>query len=129
MKTVGGRIAVVHSARDSIAMRGFLRITELWRLRPTEQIALLGIPASTFYRFRKTPRSARLSRDTMERISHIFGIYRALTTLFPKTEAADAWVKRPNDSFNGQSALDRMLAGNVADLYVVRRCLDANIGR
>ena len=64
----------------------------------------------------------------MERISYIFGIYKALAILLPRADAADAWVKHPNEIFNGQSALDRMLAGNVADLYLVRRTLDAEIG-
>ena len=115
-------------SRSGAAMRGFLSITGLWGLEPTRQITLLGIPKSTFYKYRKTPASARLSKDTMERLSYIFGIYKALAILLPRTEAADAWVQRPNDIFNGQSALDRMLAGNVADLYVVRDYLDTQIG-
>jgi hypothetical protein len=36
-------------------------------------------------------------------------------------------VSKPNTAplFGGQSALARMLSGNVADLYVVRQYLDA----
>jgi hypothetical protein len=30
--------------------------------------------------------------------------------------------------FGGRSALDRMLSGNVADLYIVRQYLDAQRG-
>jgi hypothetical protein len=39
-------------------------------------------------------------------------------------------VRRPNSAplFNGQSALQRMLGGQVADLYVVRQYLDAQRG-
>ena len=110
------------------AMRGFLRIAELWDLNADQQITLLGIPASTFYKYRKTPASSRFSKDTLERVSYVFGIFKALAILLPRTEAADAWVKRPSDVFNGQSALDRMLSGNVADLYLVRRYLDAERG-
>ena len=42
----------------------------------------------------------------------------------------DEWVRRPNSAplFNGQSALQRMLGGQVADLYVVRQYLDAQRG-
>ena len=55
---------------------------------------------------------------------------KALQLLLPDERAADAWVRRPNlaPPFNGQSALERMLQGRVADLYEVRRYLDAERG-
>jgi hypothetical protein len=39
-------------------------------------------------------------------------------------------LRRPNSAapFGGRSALERMLSGNVADLYEVRRYLDAERG-
>lgn len=53
-----------------------------------------------------------MSRDALERLSYLFGIYKALQILLPKPESADAWVHRPNKAtpFQGQSALDRMLS-------------------
>ena len=64
-----------------------------------------------------------LSRDTLERLSYLLGIYKALQILLPDPAAADAWVRRPNAAplFAGRSALDRMLAGNVSDLSAVRQ--------
>ena len=72
----------------------------------------------------------RLPRDTLERISYILGIYKALQLLLPDTRAADEWIRRPNEAavFGGRSALDRMLSGNVSDLYDVRQYLDAQRG-
>ena len=60
----------------------------------------------------------------------MLGIYKALQILLPDEKAADEWVKRPNDAsmFAGHSALDRMLSGQVADLFVVRQYLDAHRG-
>jgi hypothetical protein len=71
-----------------------------------------------------------LPRDTLERLSYIFGIYKALQILLPRSDAADAWVKKANTApiFGGRSALERMLSGQVADLYVVRQYLDAQRG-
>ena len=71
-----------------------------------------------------------LSRDVLERISYVLGIYKALQILFPDPARADAWVKRPNAAplFAGQRALDRLLSGNVSDLFVVRQYLDAQRG-
>ena len=69
-------------------------------------------------------------KDALERISYILGIYKALQILLPDEKAADQWVKRPNTAplFGGRSALDRMMSGQVADLFVVRQYLDAQRG-
>jgi hypothetical protein len=111
-------------------VRAFVRIAELWRLSVAEQLTLLGIPSrSTYFKWRKEPQ-ARLPRDTLERLSYLLGIYKALQLLLPPTQAADEWIRRPNAEplFGGRSALDRMLSGNVADLYLVRQYLDSQRG-
>jgi hypothetical protein len=112
------------------ALRTFFRIAEGWGLSVEEQMKLLGLTnRATLYNWRKD-REVALPKDTLERISYIFGIYKALQILLPDGKAADAWVKRPNAAalFAGMSALERMLAGHVADLYVVRQYLDAQRG-
>ena len=111
-------------------LRAFFRIAELWHLTVDEQIRLLGSPArSTYFKWKKQGASA-LPRDVLERISYILGIYKALLVLLADERGADAWVRRPNAAplFGGRSALERMLSGNVADLYEVRRYLDAERG-
>ncbi|MXW47997.1 MAG: DUF2384 domain-containing protein, partial [Gammaproteobacteria bacterium] len=69
-------------------------------------------------------------RDTLERISYILGIYKYLQILLPDQKLADEWVKRPNSAplFDGRSALDLMMSGRVADLFIVRQYLDAERG-
>lgn len=112
-------------------LRAFSRIAEQWGLSVEEQLKLLGEPPrSTFYAWRKHPEQAQLPRDTLERLSYVLGIYKALQILLPDPAAADAWVRKPNEApgFGGQPALARMLAGNVADLAYVRRYLDAARG-
>ncbi|MFT3801218.1 MAG: MbcA/ParS/Xre antitoxin family protein [Burkholderiaceae bacterium] len=120
------------SARLSpAAIRAFENIARAWRLTVDEQLRLLGAPArSTYFAWRKHPDQARLSRDTLERISYVLGIYKALQILLPDPAAADGWVRQPNDAppFGGQPALTLMLGGNVADLHAVRRYLDAARG-
>jgi Protein of unknown function (DUF2384) len=110
-------------------LRAFARIAEQWGLTIDEQRRLLGEPPrSTFFAWRKAPQHAVLTRDTLERLSLLLGIYKALQILLPDAEAADAWVKKPNRAFGGSSALALMLGGNVADLLRVRRWLDAARG-
>jgi hypothetical protein len=109
----------------------FLKIAELWGLGPPEARVLLGsIPESTFYKYLKAPQTAHLSHDTLARISHLLGIYKAINLLLPRAESADAWVRRPNDAplFKGRSALDYMLGGEFEDIAAVRRYLDAERG-
>jgi hypothetical protein len=112
------------------ALRSFFKLAERWNLRISEQRKLLGDPPeSTFYKWKRHQEGA-LGRDTLERISYLLGIYKALQILFPNPEQADTWLHRPNQAalFGGHSALERMLSGNVADLYVVRQYLDAQRG-
>ena len=112
------------------ALRTFFRIAELWGLSTEEQMTLLGVTArSTFFSWKKDT-EAVLSKDTLERISYMFGIYKALQILLPNEIAADAWIKQANTAhpFGGRSALERMLSGQVADLFVVRQYLDSQRG-
>jgi hypothetical protein len=114
-------------ALAAAGLRAFVRIAQAWGLSVEEQLVLLGQPPrSTFFAWRKQPEKAALSRDTLERLSNVLGIYKSLQILLPDDSAADAWVRKPNAAvpFGGRSALDRMLAGNVSDLNFVRRYLD-----
>ena len=112
------------------ALRTFFRIADLWGLSTDEQMTLLGVTArSTFFKWKKNPNTV-LPKDALERISYVLGIYKAIQILLPDEKAADEWVKRPNTAppFGGRSALDRMMSGQVADLFVVRQYLDAQRG-
>lgn len=117
------------AAAAEAALRTFWRLADAWRLSATEQQTLLGVGRTTLYQWRQG-RFSPLDRHVLERLSYLFGIYAALHVLFPVPERADAWVRKPNSApiLGGQSALDRMLAGQVADLYVVRQYLDAQRG-
>jgi len=115
------------------ALRTFFNIAEAWKLDTDQAMTLLGFDErtrSTFFKWKREPETARLTREKLERLSYIFGIYKDLQILLPRPESADTWIRRPNDAplFGGRPALDRMLSGNVADLYVVRQYLDAQRG-
>lgn len=112
------------------ALKAFFNITARWGLGAEQERRLLGNPGrSTFFRW-KRDRAGSLSGDVLERISYILGIYKDLHILFPDDGQADAWVGRENTAplFAGRSAMERMLGGQVADLYVVRAWLDAQRG-
>nr|WP_153102443.1 MbcA/ParS/Xre antitoxin family protein [Paraburkholderia hayleyella] len=116
---------------SAAGLRAFFNIARDWGLNIDEQIILLGGPGrSTFFKWKSAPHTARLGRDTLERLSLLLGIYKALQILLPPPAAADSWIKRPNSAppFGGRPALSRMLAGNISDLVAVRQYLDAMRG-
>jgi hypothetical protein len=133
LANTGSSIKRGHSefaAAGGAGLRAFTNIAEAWGLSVAEQLTLLGIASrSTFFKWRRE-REPRLPQDTLERLSYLLGIYKSLQILLPDTRAADEWVRKPNDAapFGGRSALERMLSGQVADLYVVRQYLDAQRG-
>ena len=110
------------------ALRTFFRIADAWGLREQEQMHLLGLDSRSTFQSWKRGLVSALPKDALERISYVMGIYKGLHILLPRT--ADEWVRKPNKAalFGGRSALDRMISGNVADLYVVRQYIDAQRG-
>lgn len=110
------------------ALRTFFNIAEAWDLSEVEQMNILGLDSrSTFHNWKRGDVAA-LSKDALERISYVMGIYKGLQILVPQT--ADAWVRKPNKAamFGGKPAIDRMASGNVSDLYVVRQYIDGQRG-
>ena len=88
--------ALDRKALSGPALRTFFRIAERWGLSVDEQKTLLGVAASsTFYKWKRDPQ-VTLPPDTLERISYILSIYKALQILLPDEQAADTWVRRPN---------------------------------
>lgn len=115
---------------SAAALRTYPNIASDWGLKEQEAALLLGVPESTYRRWRKQPAAARLDVNQLERMSLILGIYKALQILLPRADAADAWLRRPNSNplFAGQPPLERLRSGLVQDLYVVRQHLDAARG-
>ena len=117
-------------ASAQAALRTFFNITQAWSLDTREQMAVLGINSRTTLAAWKRGDAGALGRDTLERLSYVFGIHAALQVLLPDARAADAWLRKPNAAplFGGKSALDRLRAGHVADLFLVRQYLDSQRG-
>ena len=104
--------------------RAFFRIMDAWSVSEADARVLLGAPSrSTFYNYKRGD-GGDLGADTLERVSYVLGIYKALQLLFPNPQQADEWMRKPNRAFGGRSALEHALAGKVVDLASVRTYLD-----
>lgn len=128
-KPVIPAVDLASPAAAAAALRTFWKLAESWELSAAEQATLLGVGRTTLYQW-KQGKVGSLDRHLLERLSYLFGIYAALQILFPLARRANEWLRKPNAApvFGGRSALERMLGGQVGDLYVVRQYLDAQRG-
>src|SRR5271170_1782867 len=111
------------------AVKAFLRICELWRLRDEDARLLLGgISNGTFYELKRKARGT-LDQDRLTRISILTGIFKALNILYSK-KLADRWVQLPNENpmFEGESPLACMVKGGLPAMLRVRQLLDSRRG-
>lgn len=114
------------------ALTTVFNILQAWEVKVMNWGVLLGVSQPTIHRWKANPAAVAKanSRDLAERLSYILGIYKALQILLPDARSADSWMNRPNSAllFAGRAPLERILGGNVADLYEVRRWLDGQRG-
>lgn len=119
------------SSVSNSLLPAIFNIFRQWRLTGAQQMTLLGLTnEKTLYNWKSKPEKAKLTRDLLERTSYILGIFKSLQILLPDEALTDQWLATPNDNplFNGTAPLDRLLAGQVTDLAVVRNFLDAERG-
>lgn len=108
-------------------LRALARISDHWELTVDQQRQILGnMPKTTYYGLLKGS-SHSVSRDALERLSLLMGIWANLEILVPDPVAAAHWMRRPHPDhrFGGDSPLDWMLQGTLAALVDIRRYLEA----
>jgi hypothetical protein len=106
-------------------LTAFFSIARDWGLDSEQQRRLLGGPGRTTFFEWKRSRRGKLSRDTLDRLSYLLGIYKALHILFPERTVLE-WLNHPNTDplFNGQAPMEHLLRGDLVALAEVRRYLD-----
>jgi len=108
-------------------MRGLARMGEHWGLTVEQQRVLLGdLPKTTYYAILKGE-ARTVSKDTLERLSLLMGIWANLEIMLPNPPSSVGWMNRTHSDprFGGHSPLAWMLQGTVTALLDVRRYLEA----
>jgi len=129
MNTAQPLPAVDEAQMSRVAVKLFFGIAEEWSLTDEQRCTLAGLGTrTTLHNWRQklaADEPIKLGKDTLERLSYLAGIYKAVQLLFSDPTQWKHWVRKPNSDFGGASALERMLVGRVVDLVDVRRYLDA----
>ena len=108
--------AVSESLQAGAGLRTFARIADRWKLSAADAMAILGMESrSTYYELLKRARASKevkgLSRDQLDRLSYLLGIYEAIRMLFPHSEESrNEWVSHANTApiFGGRSPVEIM---------------------
>ncbi|WP_457155244.1 MbcA/ParS/Xre antitoxin family protein [Mesorhizobium sp. P5_C1] len=114
--------------------RTTVNLFKAWNLTDLEACILLGgMSARTWARWKTGARwkeggIGRIDRDLRTRMAHLMGIHKGLRYLFTEPARGYAWIRKPNATFGGKSALDLMLRGEISDLAAMREWLDAERG-
>lgn len=116
--------------RDRISapgFRAFVGVVDKLGLTVPERCRLLGGVSPSAYHKWKQDGVRSLSVDQLERISLVLGIFKGLRLLFADDAAGLRWLKSANADipFSGDTPLQTMLRGSIADLFAVRRYIDA----
>ena len=109
------------------SFRAVSRLFARWEINDDEAATLLAMSTRTYRRW-KADGPKDIGRDARARLSNLLGIHKALRIIFGDSERVYGWVKSPNTKFDGATALDVMLKGDLTDLMRVRRYLDAERG-
>lgn len=106
-----------------------LDVQESWDLTDGNIQELARISRSTFSRWKADPLKAQWDKDQIERVSYLFSIHRILTHILGDNEATRQWLRQEQGDavFGGSSPLNRMLCGQVGDLFEVDRWLQARL--
>jgi len=117
----------ITDAEGGAMLRAVINLFAKWQITDEDAAILLDLPVRTYRRW-KAGQPGRLNRDLKARLSNLLGIHKALRIIFVDPNRTYGWIKAANTVFDGRSALDVMLGGELTDLMRVRRYVDAERG-
>lgn len=121
------RPAPLTDEEGAAMFRAAVNLFGKWQVTDEQAATLLDAPVRSYRRW-KAERPGRLDRDGKARLSNLMGIHKALRYLFREPQRGYGWIRAPNDAFDGRTALDVMLGGELTDLMRIRRYLDTERG-
>lgn len=110
----------------SKAAKMVMKLFDNWELQTEEATALLGLSKDNRTALSKYRKGEPISnsRDSLERLSHLFAIHKNLRLLYPQREVCYAWMKRRNGAFDGLTPVEVIDKYGFRGLLMVRSYLD-----
>ncbi len=108
--------------------RATVNLAKVWLLTDSEARVLLGGMSSRTWARWKSGSNGRIDRDLRARMADLMGIHRSLRYLFKTPSQGYDWIRKANAAFGGISALEIMLRGEISDLAMIRKWLEAQVG-
>ena len=95
-------------------LKAFFKISKAWKLTVKEEMRLLGIKSYQALDRRRKGKIV-LSNIEIAMLGLVFGIYKDLYIIFRDSEAANEWMKKPNQApiFQGKSAMEYIMEGDL----------------
>ena len=121
-------LPVITDEEAAALARATVNLFRAWDLSDAEARTLLGDMAQRTWARWKVGDIGRIDRDLRARMAILMGIHKALRYLFIEPTRSYAWIRKSNEAFGGQSALDVMMRGEITDLIDLRSYLDAERG-
>lgn len=121
-------LPVITDEEAAALARATVNLLGKWQLADAEARTVLGGMAQRTWARWKAGDMGRIDRDLRTRMAILMGIHKALRYLFTDPARGYAWIRKPNAVFEGRSALDVMLRGEITDLVELRTYLDAERG-
>jgi hypothetical protein len=104
-----------------------LDLFKRWDINDVEGCALLGKMAAEEYARFCSDGSVDLDDELMRRLTLLVLIAECLSRIFNEPQRRYRWMRAPNDIFDGKSAIDVMLSGQVADIERIHDYLKATV--
>ncbi|KZB71031.1 MULTISPECIES: MbcA/ParS/Xre antitoxin family protein [Thalassospira] len=115
-------------AEAAALARATVNLFAHWCISDAEARTILGGISEKGWDLLKGGDTSEIEQDTQMRMAVLMGIHAGLRHLFVDAARGYAWVKKPNASFDGESALNVMKRGGLEGLLAVREYLNAECG-
>ena len=117
------------SVITAAVFRVFDGLAGAWSLEDGEKLQLLGLHDPVQLQDLRAAPLDQVPTEIIERVVILLDIFKAVNTLLPQPNGADAWIRSSNTAsmFGGQSALDVMIGRGLEGLREVRAYLNAQI--
>lgn len=111
-----------------VGIKTFINIMHQWGVEQNKQSVILGLDVQKVLKERALGNEIHLPEASLIRISHIIRIYKSLHIIFASEDQANTWIHKANANFDGDSALNVILGGEISDIEKISNYLQEQVG-